>query len=240
MSRMKSIGTRSGIIVAASASWFFFCLNGCAQLPFGHSDPPADDSTVSATAAPAMVAGASPESSVPGGALVQTTTMPGTTPATVPPHLALTVPSIPAPPTSPAATTIPLGAGAAVKAEMKKFVFHSSAEETRYNQAAAKFPEFCHEWQRMLHDRETNSLDHLVWETRNGVQSTTYTGYGNVDSCETKESIEGVPIGKLSYMEMIYNLEGKTPEEARHTPPKIVHQTHTLEIFSWEKNKWFY
>jgi hypothetical protein len=92
----------------------------------------------------------------------------------------------------------------------------------------------------MLRDRETNSLAHLIWVTHGGIESTTYTGYGQIDSCETKESVEGVPIGKLSYMEMIYDLEGKTPEQARQAPPKILHQTHTLEIFSWDKNKWFY
>ena len=123
---------------------------------------------------------------------------------------------------------------------MKKFIFHSHAEEARYNNAAAKFPDFCHEWQRMLRDRESNNLSHLTWQTQGGVETTTYTGYGQVDGCETKESVEGVPIGKISYMEMIYNLTGKTPNEARHAPPKMIHETHTLEIFSWEKDKWFY
>ncbi|MEA2647607.1 MAG: hypothetical protein QOG61_42 [Candidatus Binataceae bacterium] len=123
---------------------------------------------------------------------------------------------------------------------MKKFTFHSPAEEARYNLAAAKFADFCHDWQRMLHDRESNNLNHLTWQTRGGIQTTTYTGYGQVEGCETKESAEGVPIGKISYPEMIYNLAGKTPDEARHAPPKVVHETHTLEIFSWEKDKWFY
>jgi len=123
---------------------------------------------------------------------------------------------------------------------MKKFIFHSPAEEARYNNAAAKFPDFCNEWQRMLRDRESNNLSHLIWQTQGGVETTTYTGYGQVDDCETKESVEGVPIGKISYMEMIYNLAGKTPDEARHASPKMIHETHTLEIFSWEKDKWFY
>lgn len=179
------------------------------------------------------------------GALVQTLAMPGTTPnvksEVIPAHLALRVPATPpAAGVVPAVTTIPVGASGVVKADMKKFIFHSPEEEARYNRAAAKFPDFCHEWQRMLHDRETNNLSHLTWQTRAGVQTTTYTGYGQVDSCETKESVEGVPIGKISYIEMIYNLIGKTPDEARHVAPKVIHQTHTLEIFSWEKDKWFY
>jgi hypothetical protein len=181
---------------------------------------------------------------MPAGSLAQTMVMPGTTPdvpaSPVPTHLALTEPAIPPPAVSPSVTTIPIGANAVVKAELKRFTFHSPEEERRYNLAAAKFPNFCHDWERMLRDRETNSLTHLTWVTHGGVESTTYTGYGQIDSCETKESVEGVPIGKLSYMEMIYDLEGKTPEEARQTPPKVIHQVHTLEIFSWDKNKWFY
>jgi hypothetical protein len=140
----------------------------------------------------------------------------------------------------PVATTIPLGAAGAVNAEINKFIFHSPKERAQYEVAAARFPNFCHDWQRMLHDRETNNLDHLTWQTRDGAQTSSYTGYGQVESCETKESIEGVPIGKISYEELIYFLAGKNADEARHATPKLIHQTHTLEIFSWEKDRWFY
>ncbi len=138
------------------------------------------------------------------------------------------------------ATTIPLGAAGAVNAEIKRFTFHSAAERARYERAAARFPDFCHEWQRMLHDRELNNLRHLTWSTRQGTETSTYTGYGQVQTCMTKESVEGVPIGKLSYDETVYSLSGKNADEARHAPPKIIHQTRTLEIFSWDKNRWFY
>jgi hypothetical protein len=253
MLRIKAVEVGSGILVAVSVA-FLLCAQACSQLPFAHSAAPdaiPDDPIVSAAAPPtAMVADAgSPQ----GGALVQTLAIPGTAGEVTPAHLALGIPAnsaasgvVPAtgvPSTGgvvPVVTTIPIGANGVVKAEVKKFVFHSHAEEVRYNAAAAKFPSFCHEWQRMLRDRESNNLSHLTWQTQGGVETTTYTGYGEVDNCETKESVEGVPIGKISYMETIYNLTGKTPEEARHTPPKMIHQTHTLEIFSWEKDKWFY
>ena len=62
----------------------------------------------------------------------------------------------------------------------------------------------------------------------------------HVESCQTKESVEGIPIGKITYDELSYYLAGKTVEEARRSSPKLVHQVHTLEIFSWDKNKWFY
>jgi len=140
----------------------------------------------------------------------------------------------------PVATTIPLGASGVVNAEINKFIFHSAAERAEYERASARFPNFCNNWQRMLHDRETNNLQHLVWQSRDGAQTSTYTGYGQVETCETKESVEGIPIGKISYEEMIYFITGKGTDEARHATPKLIHRTHTLEIFSWEKDKWFY
>jgi len=198
-------------------------------MPFGHSaSTTTDDSTVSATATIAggavtpavMVASAdAPDSSVRNGALVQTMTMPGTSGVksdAMPSHMALGIPALSPPATAVAGvTTIPEGAAAVVKAEMRKFTFHSKAEEDRYNKAASKFPAFCHDWQRMLHDRETNNLSSLTWQTRDGLQYATYTGYGQVDGCEIKESTQGIPIGKISYMEMLYNVIGKTSDEAR-------------------------
>lgn len=187
------------------------------------------------------------------GTFAQTTTMPGSADEVgidsrkvVSPVLLTTPPTpiqggavVPAMVTAPV-TTIPVGAAGVVSAEMNKFVFHSASERALYEKAAARFPDFCHDWQRMLHDRETNNLQHLTWQTRDGAQTSSYTGYGQVETCETKESVEGVPIGKISYEEMIYDLSGKNADEARHAPPKLIHQTHTLEIFSWEKDRWFY
>jgi len=241
------IGRWSGIVAAAAAASFLSSAQGWAQSSIGQTiQPAANDSTSGTT--PVTVAGAT----IPGlptstGALSQTTTMPGTAPeasavsATVPPPMVLGTPATPpAQSAASAITTIPQGAAAVVKAEVRKFIFHSPAEKARYDRAASLFPSFCKDWQRMLRDRETNNLQHLTWQTRDGYQTTTYTGYGQVESCETKESVEGVPIGKISYEEMVYYLTGKTPDEARHAAPKLIHQTRTLEIFSWEKDKWFY
>ncbi len=246
-------------LTAASAAWFLFSAQGCAQFPFGHH---ADADTVSVTAAgPAPVAGTSVTESnaAPGtltqttGMLAQTTTMPGTASEVsaearkVVSPVVLTAPAAPVQGgavmpvmISAPVTTIPVGASSVVSSEMNKFIFHSPAERAQYEKAAARFPGFCHDWQRMLHDRETNNLQHLTWQSRDGAQTSTYTGYGRVETCETKESVEGVPIGKISYEEMIYYLWGKSADEARRAQPKLIHQTHTLEIFSWEKDKWFY
>jgi len=140
----------------------------------------------------------------------------------------------------PMRNAIPRGTMTYVKEEVHSFIFHSPAEQQRYDHAASLFPGFCKDWQRMLHDREANNLGHIAWKPSGGYETATYTGYGNIESCVTKESLEGVPIGKLTYEEMNYYLVGKTVSEAQHATPRLVHQTHTLEIFSWDKNKWFY
>ena len=249
----KIAGRVLGIVGTAAAATFMLLAPGCAQLPFGHR-PEADAVNPVDAAAPDPVPGASvTEAGSAPRTLSQTTTMPGSAAElsadsrTVTSPMKLSEPAVPGqggavvPITATVpATTIPLGASGVINAEMNKFIFHSPEERVRYEKAAARFPDFCHDWQRMLHDRETNSLQHLTWQTRDGAETSTYTGYGQVDKCETKESVEGVPIGKLSYMEMIYFLAGKSADEALHAPPKLIHQTHTLEIFSWEKDKWFY
>lgn len=116
----------------------------------------------------------------------------------------------------------------------------SPAERQTYQRAASAFTGFCHEWERLLHEREVNNLEHLSWSEAGGLETATYTGYGKVESCECKESKEGLPIGKIRYLEMNYAIVGKTVDEARHAAPKLMHEISTLEIFSWDKGKWFY
>jgi hypothetical protein len=150
------------------------------------------------------------------------------------------------PPSTVAAATIEHPAGPAeaavgseVRATIDQILSGNTRERARYAEAAAKFPSFCQDWARMLHDREVNNLDHLSWQERNGYQTASYTGYGKIESCECKES-EGIPIAKVSYQEITYYLAGKTVDDAKHAVPKLVGQVNTLEIFSWEKDKWFY
>jgi len=252
------IGRALAVLAVVAAASFVVSVQGCAQL--GHHAEADATSPANATPPAPIAGGAVTEFNAAPvtltqttGTLAQTVTMPGTASEvsadshkvarpvalTPPPLIAQHGAAMPVTVSAPV-TTIPVGAAGVVNAEMNKFIFHSPAERVRYEKAAARFPSFCHDWQRMLHDRETNNLQHLTWQTRDGAQTSTYTGYGQVETCETKESVEGVPIGKLSYEEMIYYLAGKNADEARHAPPKLIHQTHTLEIFSWEKDKWFY
>jgi hypothetical protein len=114
------------------------------------------------------------------------------------------------------------------------------AQRRIFQRAASTFTPFCHDWERLLHEREVNNLSHLSWRKDGGLQTATYTGYGKVESCECKASREGLPIGKIRYEERNYSIAGKTTDQARHAAPKLTHEISTLEIFSWDKGKWFY
>jgi hypothetical protein len=114
------------------------------------------------------------------------------------------------------------------------------AERRTYLRASSAFADFCRDWERLLHERELNNLEHLSWRQDGGLETADYTGYGKVESCECKESKEGLPIGKIGYEEIQYSIVGKTVPEARQAAPKLLHEIKTLEIFSWDKGKWFY
>lgn len=130
-------------------------------------------------------------------------------------------------------------AAAALKTLTERLARLTSAQRRKWDQAQAALPAFCRDWDRMLHEREMNNLSHLEWHQQQGFQTATYTGYGKVQGCEAKESEEGVPLCKVTYQEMSYYLAGKSVDEAR-AHPKLLGTTNTLEIFSFEKDRWFY
>ena len=112
--------------------------------------------------------------------------------------------------------------------------------DSEYQQAAAVFPSFCKDWEQKLRDREANNIEHLMWKLENGFETALYIGYSSVESCETHQSPQGFSIGKLSYEEFHYLIKEKTLDEAKHSKGTKVDDTHTTEIFRWEKGKWFY
>jgi hypothetical protein len=109
-----------------------------------------------------------------------------------------------------------------------------------FETAFRRLPSFCRDWQSKLHEREISNLANLTWEEKSGWETATYVGYGKVDGCLCKESAEGVPIGKVTYDEYQYYLVGKTLNEAKTAKPKLTGTTHTLEIFAWDKEQWYY
>jgi hypothetical protein len=137
---------------------------------------------------------------------------------------------------NPAAST----ASAATGPQLDAMWLLTPAQRRTFQRASVAFNSFCHHWEDLLHERELNNLEHLSWRQDGGTETADYTGYGKVQSCVCKASKEGLPIGKISYEENTYSIAGKTTDEARHSSPKITHQVSTIEIFSWDKEKWFY
>jgi len=129
---------------------------------------------------------------------------------------------------------------AGVKTALKKVNPLRLLRDKEYKTASAEFPSFCKDWERKLHDRETNNLGHLTWQEKDGYETATYTGYGPVQKCECHQSSDGYSIGKVTYDEFQYYLVGKTPDEAKQAKPKVTDSTATTELFRWDKNKWFY
>jgi hypothetical protein len=140
----------------------------------------------------------------------------------------------------PAAANSAANASFAAKAQLDNLELYTKAQRRVYQQAASLFPGFCHNWERLLHEREVNNRQHLAWHSDGGLKTASYTGYGRVESCQCKASKEGLPIGEIRYQEINYSIVGKTIEEAIHATPKLTHEVSTLEIFSWDKGKWFY
>jgi hypothetical protein len=112
--------------------------------------------------------------------------------------------------------------------------------DREYQEAAALFPAFCKDWEQKLRDREANNIEHLALKLENGFETADYTGYSQIESCETHQSPQGFSIGKLSYEEFRYLIKEKTLDEAKHAKGTKVDDTHTTEIFRWDKGKWFY
>ncbi len=128
----------------------------------------------------------------------------------------------------------------AVQSQIDSLELLTPAQRRTFERAASAFNGFCHDWEHLLHEREVNNLQHLTWHNNDGLETASYTGYGKIESCQCKESKEGLPIGEIRYEEINYSIVGKTIDEARHAAPKLMHQISTLEIFSWDKGRWFY
>jgi hypothetical protein len=116
----------------------------------------------------------------------------------------------------------------------------TAAEQRLYARAAAAFPAFCEDWGRKLRQRERDNLSSLSFHEKDGYETAKYVGYSPLKTCECKESSEGIPLGKVTYDERDYYVAGKTVGEAKSSQPKLITVVPTLEIFSWDRNKWFY
>jgi hypothetical protein len=116
----------------------------------------------------------------------------------------------------------------------------NAVEKRTFAQATAAFASFCQNWERMLHDREIDNRGHLEWHENRGYETAIFVAYSKLESCQCKLSAKRSPLGELKYKELSYYLVGKTIDEANQTRPLLYGATETLEIFSWEKNRWTY
>ena len=127
-----------------------------------------------------------------------------------------------------------------VRRVIAKIVPDRVKRDIEFKKASALFPNFCKHWEQDLHDRELNNLSKLQFVLKEGYETATYTGYGKIAECQSHQSRDGYSIGLITYEEFVYYIAGKSEDEARHTPPKAVSDTHTTEIFRWDNGKWFY
>ena len=127
-----------------------------------------------------------------------------------------------------------------VKALVVKYTPERIKRDLEFKKAAALFPDFCRHWEQDLRDRETDNLSKLQFSLKDGFETATYTAYGKIAGCESHQSRDGYAIGKITYEEFVYDLVGKSEQEARHALPKTISDTHTTEIFRWDNGKWFY
>jgi hypothetical protein len=126
-----------------------------------------------------------------------------------------------------------------VRAALKKINPRRLLRQHEYKKAAAKFGTFCKEWEQKLHEREVLNLGKIDWKLRDGYNTGTYTGYGPIETCTTKETPDGFALGELTYEEFTYYLAGRSQRDALHAKPKPQSDTHTTEIFRWDRGKWF-
>ncbi|HJU09250.1 MAG TPA: hypothetical protein VJ728_00160, partial [Candidatus Binataceae bacterium] len=105
-----------------------------------------------------------------------------------------------------------------------------------YERAAAILPSFCKDWEQKLHDRQEYNQAHLEWREDRGYVTSSYVGYGKIESCQCKLS-GGRPVGELKYKILSYYLVGHTVDEAKRAKPLLYGVTDTLEIFAWHGDK---
>lgn len=110
----------------------------------------------------------------------------------------------------------------------------------RNEHAKESFPQFCEEWMAKLADRERKNLASVRWVEKDGVVSASYIGYSRQHSCVFKEGSDATPLGKITYLEVRYEKQGASREEAERNPPRAVETTEVTEIFRYANGKWAY
>ncbi len=102
------------------------------------------------------------------------------------------------------------------------------------------FHDFCQQWLNKLQVREQSNRRLVSWKRVNGIFTGEYTGYGKIDGCSVKLRPGEQPVGRVSYREFTYRLEGSSREAAERSAVRIVGETEVTEIFRYSGGRWQY
>lgn len=107
---------------------------------------------------------------------------------------------------------------------------------------AAMFGEFCQEWMQKLAVRERDNRTQIRWQTGPDGTRGEYVGYSQDHTCKMKENgdPEAVPIGQITYRELLFRQSGTSADEAQSSTPQVVEITEVIEIFRFAEGKWVY
>lgn len=106
--------------------------------------------------------------------------------------------------------------------------------------AKSAFPGFCEEWMGKLAARQKRNEGQIDWQNQGANVFGTYVGYSNQHTCVLKGEDGPAPIGKITYLEVVYEKAGNTRDEASASSPKPVETTEVTEIFRYANGKWIY
>lgn len=112
---------------------------------------------------------------------------------------------------------------------------HAQAQD-----AASAFKGFCEGWMHKLQDREQINASHIKWQTAPAGVHGAYIGYTRKHTCTVKNGTASVPVGTIRYLEVRYEKQGSSIEQAEHSRPRPVETTEVTEIFRFSGGKWVY
>lgn len=105
----------------------------------------------------------------------------------------------------------------------------------------SSFKEFCLVWMGKLVERERFNKTKIKWRPATAGVEGEYVGYSSEHTCDLRPpGSTGVPIGRLTYREMIYRKRGESADAAQASEGEVVEITEITEIFRREKGKWLY
>lgn len=114
-----------------------------------------------------------------------------------------------------------------------------AAPKASTEQIHQAFDVFCAEWMGKLAAREYDNITHIAWNTKpDGVEGE-YVGYTKDHTCVVKDS-DSAPVGKITYVEVLYAKRGRTIEEAQQSAGDPVETTGVTELFGYDSTKWSY